>query len=584
MIELVDSPDPGARIKVIGAGGCGGNAVSHMIKQGLHGVDFIAVNTDSQALANSTAPMRMQIGSVLTRGRGTGGNPEIGRKAALEDEERLREVLKEAEMVFVTAGMGGGTGTGSAPILARIARESGALTVGVVTKPFQFEGSRRMSQADEGLRELKDAVDTLITIPNQRLLSIASRTTSLREAFQKADDVLLQAVRGISELVTVHGLINLDFADVRSIMAEMGLAMMGAASSTGENRAVEAAQRAISSPLLEDVSIKGARGLLINVTGGTDMSLYEVTEAASLIQEEAHEDANIIFGAVIDERLADEIRITVIATGFGDLATRYSPRYSSSGAPITAPIQAAATRPVDPATVHPTAPTLPPPPPQQRMFRQQAGAPDGDDRRRRPRHSGVQTARRGSSRHDGAIRTQRARRAGRQARYPDLSAQALWSRGGEGEERETQASDAATPSRLAMGVLRDGTSARKGARIRRSSLVSGRTRCALQYQLISARPSSSSDRAVRSGSMMKNRRRRHTRRKPRPIDNCRNDRSRDPPAAGPPERLSPSWCRAFPASRPGPGRRTTPPPPPARARPLRRTRAPIVSAKTNSHP
>jgi cell division protein FtsZ len=368
MIELVDAPDPGARIKVIGAGGCGGNAVSHMIKQGLHGVDFIAVNTDSQALANNAAPMRMQIGSVLTRGRGTGGNPEIGRKAALEDEERLREVLKDAEMVFVTAGMGGGTGTGSAPVLARIARETGALTVGVVTKPFQFEGSRRMSQADEGLRELKDAVDTLITIPNQRLLSIASRTTSLREAFQKADDVLLQAVRGISELVTVHGLINLDFADVRSIMAEMGLAMMGAASATGENRAVEAAQRAISSPLLEDVSIKGARGLLINVTGGTDMSLYEVTEAASLIQEEAHEDANIIFGAVIDERLADEIRITVIATGFGDLATRYNPRYSSSGAPITASIQAAATRPVDPATVHPTAPTLPPPPPQQRMF------------------------------------------------------------------------------------------------------------------------------------------------------------------------------------------------------------------------
>jgi cell division protein FtsZ len=363
MIELVDSPDPGARIKVIGAGGCGGNAVSHMIKQGLSGVDFIAVNTDSQALANNAAPMRMQIGTVLTRGRGTGGNPEIGRKAALEDEERLREVLKEAEMVFVTAGMGGGTGTGSAPIIARIAREGGALTVGVVTKPFQFEGSRRMSQADEGLRELKDAVDTLITIPNQRLLSIASRTTSLREAFQKADDVLLQAVRGISELVTVHGLINLDFADVRSIMAEMGLAMMGAASATGENRAVEAAQRAISSPLLEDVSIKGARGLLINVTGGPDMSLYEVTEAASLIQEEAHEDANIIFGAVIDERLADEIRITVIATGFGDLATRYNPRYSSSGAPITAPIHAAATRPVDPATIQPTAPTLPPPPP-----------------------------------------------------------------------------------------------------------------------------------------------------------------------------------------------------------------------------
>ena len=367
MIELVDSPDPGARIKVIGAGGCGGNAVNHMIAAGLHSVDFIAVNTDSQALGNNVAPMRLQIGQMLTRGRGTGGNPEIGRKAALEDEERLREVLKEAEMVFVTAGMGGGTGTGSAPVIARIAREGGALTVGVVTKPFQFEGSRRMSQAEEGLRELKNAVDTLITIPNQRLLSIASRTTSLREAFQRADDVLLQAVRGISELVTVHGLINLDFADVRSIMAEMGLAMLGAASANGENRAVEAAQRAISSPLLEDVSIKGARGLLINVTGGPDMSLYEVTEAASLIQEEAHEDANIIFGAVIDEKLADEIRITVIATGFGDLATRYTPRYSSSGAPITTPIQAAATRPVDPETVQPTAPTPPPPPAQGKM-------------------------------------------------------------------------------------------------------------------------------------------------------------------------------------------------------------------------
>ena len=411
MIELVDTPDPGARIKVIGAGGCGGNAVSHMIKQGLHGVDFIAVNTDSQALANNTAPMRMQIGSVLTRGRGTGGNPEIGRKAALEDEERLREVLKDAEMVFVTAGMGGGTGTGSAPVLARIARETGALTVGVVTKPFQFEGSRRMSQADEGLRELKDAVDTLITIPNQRLLSIASRTTSLREAFQKADDVLLQAVRGISELVTVHGLINLDFADVRSIMAEMGLAMMGAASATGENRAVEAAQRAISSPLLEDVSIKGARGLLINVTGGADMSLYEVTEAASLIQEEAHEDANIIFGAVIDDRLADEIRITVIATGFGDLATRYNPRYSSSGAPITAPIQAAVTRPVDPvapaAHAYPAARAA-----TAADVQRQAGAPDGYDRRRwldipAFKRRGTDSMRRGS------FRAQRARRTGR---------------------------------------------------------------------------------------------------------------------------------------------------------------------------
>ncbi|MBF6560439.1 MAG: cell division protein FtsZ [Candidatus Binataceae bacterium] len=349
MIELVENIDPGARIKVIGAGGCGGNAVNHMIAAGLRNVDFVAVNTDTQALQSNNAPLRIQMGQMLTRGRGTGGNPEIGRKAALEDEERLRDLIGDAEMVFVTAGMGGGTGTGSAPVIARIARESGALTVGVVTKPFQFEGRKRMGQAEEGLRELKNAVDTLITIPNQRLLSIASRTTSLKEAFQKADDVLLQAVRGIAELVTVHGLINLDFADVRSIMAEMGMAMMGAARAAGENRAVEAAQRAISSPLLEDVSIKGARGLLINVTGGPDMSLYEVNEAASLIQEEAHEDANIIFGAVIDDKISDEIHVTVIATGFGDrdLETRYAPRYAPPPAAITAPVQSAATRPIE---------------------------------------------------------------------------------------------------------------------------------------------------------------------------------------------------------------------------------------------
>jgi cell division protein FtsZ len=383
MIELIENADPGARIKVIGAGGCGGNAVNHMIASGLQNVDFVAINTDSQALQNNSAPFRLQIGQMLTRGRGTGGNPEIGRKAALEDEDRLREALAEAEMVFVTAGMGGGTGTGSAPVIARIARESGALTVGVVTKPFQFEGRKRMGQADEGVRELKNAVDTLITIPNQRLLSIASRTTSLKEAFQKADDVLLQAVRGISELVTVHGLINLDFADVRSIMAEMGMAMMGAARASGENRAIEAAQRAISSPLLEDVSIKGARGLLINVTGGPDMSLYEVNEAASLIQEEAHEDANIIFGAVIDEKIADEIHVTVIATGFGEREHEWRPsvpshssRYSSSGTPVTAPVQAAPTRPIELQPQSAAAPTppqamaspLPPPPSQSQMF------------------------------------------------------------------------------------------------------------------------------------------------------------------------------------------------------------------------
>jgi len=366
MIELVDNPDPGARIKVIGAGGCGGNAVNHMIAAGLRNVEFVAVNTDAQALQNSVAPLRLQIGQAVTRGRGTGGNPDVGRKAALEDEERLREVLSGAEMVFVTAGMGGGTGTGSAPVIARLAREIGALTVGVVTKPFQFEGHRRMTQAEDGLRELKAAVDTLITIPNQRLLSVTTRATPLRESFQRADDVLLQAVRGISELVTVHGLINLDFADVRSIMAEMGMAMMGAASASGESRAIEAAQRAISSPLLEDLSIKGARGLLINVTGGPDMSLFEVNEAASLIHEEAHEEANIIFGAVIDDKIGDEIRVTVIATGFGDLENGMRSKYTPSGVPVTAPVQAAMTRPVE-STQQPSTP-LPPPPGQSRMF------------------------------------------------------------------------------------------------------------------------------------------------------------------------------------------------------------------------
>src|SRR5579875_1108576 len=365
MVDVIEN-EPGARIKVIGAGGCGGNAINHMIASGLRNVEFVSVNTDAQALFNNTAPSRLQIGQSLTRGRGTGGNPEIGRKAALEDEERLRQLLADAEMVFVTAGMGGGTGTGSAPVIARFARESGALTVAVVTKPFQFEGRKRQNQAEEGLRELKEAVDTLITIPNDRLLSVANRTTTLREAFQKADDVLLQAVRGISELVTVHGLINLDFADVRSIMADMGMAMMGTARASGENRAADAAQRAISSPLLEDTSIRGARGLLINVTGGPDMSLYEVNEAASLIQEEAHEDANIIFGAVIDERIADEIHVTVIATGFGDLDQRYSAKYSPSGAPLTQPIQAAATRPVESPQAQPPAPA--PAQVQSRMF------------------------------------------------------------------------------------------------------------------------------------------------------------------------------------------------------------------------
>ena len=317
MIEFVDASGA-ARIKVVGVGGGGGNAVNTMIAAGLPGVDFIAANTDAQALKANLAPIKMQLGEKLTRGLGAGGNPEVGKRAAQEDVERLREYLGEADMIFITAGMGGGTGTGAAPIIAKVAKELGSLTVGVVTKPFTFEGKRRMKQAEEGMKELKASVDTLIAIPNQRLLSVAGRNSSILETFKKADDVLLQAVRGISDLITVHGLINLDFADVRTIMSEMGMAMMGAAIAQGENRAVEAAQKAISSPLLEEVSIQGARGVLINITGGPDLSLHEVNEAATLIQEEADEEANIIFGAVIDESMGDEVRITVIATGFGE--------------------------------------------------------------------------------------------------------------------------------------------------------------------------------------------------------------------------------------------------------------------------
>ena len=317
MIELEESLEMGARIKVVGVGGGGGNAVNTMINAGLPGVEFIAANTDAQALRVNLSPIKVQLGEKITKGLGAGANPQVGRKAAEEDIERIREYITGADMVFITAGMGGGTGTGGAPVVARLAKELGALTVGVVTKPFLFEGKKRMRQAEDGMRELKDSVDTLIAIPNQRLLSIAGRNMPILETFKKADDVLLQAVRGISDLITVHGLINLDFADVRTIMSEMGMAMMGAALSAGENRAVEAAQHAISSPLLEDVSIKGARGVLINITGGPTLSLHEVNEAATLIQEEADDEANIIFGAVIDEQMGDEVRITVIATGFG---------------------------------------------------------------------------------------------------------------------------------------------------------------------------------------------------------------------------------------------------------------------------
>lgn len=318
MIEFVEQNGNKAQIRIVGVGGAGGNAVNTMIAAGLSGVDFIAANTDAQALRVNLARTKVQLGGELTKGLGAGANPEIGRRATIESEDEIRELLSGADMVFVTSGMGGGTGTGGAPVVARVAKEMGALTVGVVSKPFLFEGKKRMRQAEEGLRELKANVDTLISIPNQRLLAVASRSQPLLEAFRKADEVLLQAVRGISDLITVHGLINLDFADVRTIMSEMGMAIMGAALATGENRAEEAARRAIASPLLEDISIRGAKGVLINVTGGADLTLHEVNEAATLIQDEADEEANIIFGAVIDEALGDELRITVIATGFGE--------------------------------------------------------------------------------------------------------------------------------------------------------------------------------------------------------------------------------------------------------------------------
>jgi len=316
MFEFDDSIDQMAKIKVIGVGGGGGNAVNTMINSGLDGCDFIAANTDLQALQNNRAPIKVQLGGQTTRGLGAGANPEVGRQSALEDKERLAEVLEGADMVFVTAGMGGGTGTGAAPIIADVAKSLGALTVGVVTKPFMFEGKRRRRQAEEGILELRAAVDTLITIPNQRLLAVADPNTSLLDAFKKADEVLVHAVQGISDLITTHGLVNVDFADVRTIMSAQGMALMGTGYATGPGRAVEAASLAVNSPLLEDIQIDGALGILINITGGPDMTLHEIDEAACLIQEAAHEDANIIFGSVIDERIHDELKITVIATGF----------------------------------------------------------------------------------------------------------------------------------------------------------------------------------------------------------------------------------------------------------------------------
>ena len=317
VIEMDESFNSGAKLKVVGVGGCGGNAVNTMIESGLDGVEFLAANTDSQALERSLANTRVQLGACLTKGLGAGANPEVGRNSALESKELLTEAMRGADMVFVTAGMGGGTGTGAGPIVAEAAKAAGALVVAVVTKPFAFEGAKKMKQAEEGLRKLKEVVDTVITIPNQRLLSVANKNTSLKDAFRRADEVLFQAVRGISDVITIPGLVNVDFADVKTIMSEMGQALMGSGVAKGENRAAEAARKAISSPLLEDISIAGARGILINITGSSEMTIHDVDEASTLIQEEAHPDANIIFGAVIDESMGDEVRVTVIATGFG---------------------------------------------------------------------------------------------------------------------------------------------------------------------------------------------------------------------------------------------------------------------------
>jgi cell division protein FtsZ len=320
----------GARIKVIGVGGGGGNAVNRMALAGLSGVEFIVANTDQQALQGNAAPVRVQIGAQLTKGLGAGADPNVGRSAALEDTDRILEVLTGADMVFVTTGLGGGTGTGAAPVIASLANQLGALTVAVVTKPFKFEGRKRAVQAESGLDELANAVDTMITIPNERLLGTVDRTTSMSAAFETADDVLRQAIQGISDLILVPGLINLDFADVKTIMSRMGMAIMGTGIATGQDRANLAATAAISSPLLEDASVQGARGVIINITGGPDLTLSEVSEASEIIHAAAHEEANIIFGAVVDPMMEGKVKITVIATGFDRVRAESSPAAQST--------------------------------------------------------------------------------------------------------------------------------------------------------------------------------------------------------------------------------------------------------------
>ncbi|MFH0809234.1 MAG: cell division protein FtsZ [Pseudomonadota bacterium] len=379
----------GARIRVIGVGGAGGNAVNNMIAAKMRGVDFIIANTDLQALDVSSAPVKIQVGERVTRGLGAGANPEVGRQAAQESADALRESLAGGDMVFVTAGLGGGTGTGGAPVVAAIARELGALTVGVVTKPFHFEGKRRRRQAEEGLEQLKAVVDTLITIPNDRLLGLAPRNASFLDMLKRADDVLLCAVKGISDLIMTPGRINLDFADVRTVMGEMGVALMGTGTASGENRAIEAARKAISSPLLEDISIEGARGLLINITCPSDITMDEIQQASTLIQEEAHEDANIIWGTVLDESMGDEVRVTVIATGIGRKEEPALTMPLAATRPVAEP---PARQQIDPVAEPAPAPRAPrpmerlrpatPPPDRGGLLRQRLQAPENDQRPR----------------------------------------------------------------------------------------------------------------------------------------------------------------------------------------------------------
>jgi cell division protein FtsZ len=327
-----------ARIKVVGCGGSGGNAVNTMINFGLEGVEFVVVNTDMQALNSNAAPTKLNIGNNVTKGLGAGADPERGRKAALEDVQRIKELISGADMVFVTAGMGGGTGTGAAPVIAQLAREEGALTVGVVTKPFLFEGRQRARRAEQGLAQLSEHVDTLITIPNQKLLLLGDEDLSFIEAFRKADEVLFQAVKGISDLITQNGIVNVDFADVKTVMSSMGRALMGTGIAKGQSRARMAAEMAITSPLLDDISVEGATGVLINIVGGSDMKMREIQEAASLVQEQAHEDANIIFGASIDETLGENVKVTVIATGFDPVERVVAQEHAAFSRPTAPPL------------------------------------------------------------------------------------------------------------------------------------------------------------------------------------------------------------------------------------------------------